>query len=106
MKLFLALLLLSSPALAESHGGVTAANAQFSAVSLYALDSDASGLYRVMGVQRLGSCGDHGQIYQISYGSMDSEGNESEDFREKVVASYPLAGESVKVTEFQEPNCR
>ena len=72
-------LLLSNCALAETHGGVTRSNAGFSAVAEYALDQGGD-LSRVFSIQKLYKipCAS-GDLYKITWGSMDSDGVEHAD---------------------------
>jgi hypothetical protein len=76
----------ASQAMAESHGGVRVSNAQMKAVSKYALDGGGD-LYRVLKIQKKND-----GLFTISYGGMDSNGNEKVSDEEVVKAAVTYDG--------------
>lgn len=82
MMVFSSMMILTSFAIAETHGGVITANEQMKAVSNYAVGS-GSDLYRVLKIQKQNGS----DMFTISYGGMNSNGKESISDKEVVRAT-------------------
>lgn len=101
--LFLACLIVSPFANAETHGGVRRANAEFAGVSRWAGEEGGT-LYRVMGVRRGAPCG-QGTRFEVDFGGMDASGKEHIEYTDAVVATYDDFGFETIVVPASEAQC-
>lgn len=98
---------------AETHGGVMVSNAQFQAVTAFALN-EGGDLSRLFSVKKMINCNvESGSVFEVKFGGQDSKtGKESYHDNETqfLLASEPAAGTSdlstIKVSTHSGKKCK